>query len=76
MQSTWRNRIESDPGILRGKPCFRGTRIPVSLVLGYLATGLDANAIIEQFPDLTPADVAASLEYARDLADYEAVAST
>jgi hypothetical protein len=35
----WHERIESDPLILRGKPCIKGTRIPVALILGYLAAG-------------------------------------
>jgi len=39
MKNTWSTRIESDPNILRGKPCVKGTRIPAALVLGYLAAG-------------------------------------
>ncbi len=68
----WESRIVSDPLILRGKPCIRGTRIPVALILGYLATGIEAKDVIEQFPDLHTDDVVASLDYARDLADFEA----
>jgi uncharacterized protein (DUF433 family) len=45
----WRERITSDPQILRGKPCINGTRIPVALVLGYLAAGRDASAILCEF---------------------------
>src|SRR5437016_9448310 len=74
MANAWQDRIESDPRILRGKPCVRGTRIPVALVLGYLAAGKTAEQVIEQFPDLAPADITAALGYARDLADFEAVA--
>ncbi|MEQ1862901.1 MAG: DUF433 domain-containing protein [Chthoniobacteraceae bacterium] len=70
----WRERIVSDPNILRGKPCIVGTRIPVALVLGYLAAGKDAAAIAIEFPDLTAADVLAALHYARDLADFDAAA--
>jgi uncharacterized protein (DUF433 family) len=73
MQRAWQDRIESDPLILRGKPCIKGTRIPVALVLGYLAAGRTVPEIIQQFPDLEPADVSATLDYARDLADFEAV---
>ena len=69
----WREHILSDPQILRGKPCIKGTRIPVALVLGYLAAGRDAAAIQSEFPDLTVADVAACLDYARELAASEAV---
>ena len=49
-----------------------GTRIPVSLVLGYLAAGKAPDEIISEFPDLTREQVAACLDYARDLAEFEA----
>ena len=67
----WREHILSNPQILRGKPCIKGTRIPAALILGYLAAGRDAAAIQQEFPDLTPADVAACLDYARELAEFE-----
>jgi uncharacterized protein (DUF433 family) len=70
----WRDRIESDPQVLRGKPCIKGTRIPAALILGYLASGKETREIIEQFPDLSAADVTACLDFARDLADFEATA--
>ena len=68
----WREHIVSDSQILRGKPCIKGTRIPVALILGYLAAGRDAVVIREEFPDLTADDVMACLDYARELADFEA----
>ncbi len=70
----WRERITSEAGILRGKPCIKGTRIPVALILGYVADGRGADEITREFPDVTAADVAACLHYARDLADYDAAA--
>ena len=73
MSRSWQDHIESDPGVLRGKPCIRGTRIPVALILGYLAAGKNTQQVVDQFPDLTADDVAAALGYARDLADFEAV---
>ena len=69
----WREHILSDPQILHGKPCIQGTRIPVALVLGYLAAGRDTAAIQREFPGLTAADVAACLDYARELAEFGAV---
>jgi len=60
----------SDPAILRGKPRLKGTRIPVSLVLGYLATGSSPEQIVAEFPDLTRDHIAACLDYARDLAEF------
>ena len=67
----WQDRISSDPEILRGKPCIKGTRIPVALVLGYLAAGKTNLEIVAEFPDLSKADISAALDYARDLADFE-----
>ena len=76
MKPTWQDRIESDPLILRGKPCIKGTRIPVAVILGYLAMGKGEELVLREYPDLTREDVNACLDYARDLADFEAVATT
>ena len=72
---SWRERIEGDALILRGKPCIKGNRIPAALILGYLAAGRDQTAIMLEFTDLQPADIAACLEFARDLATFEGVAA-
>ena len=73
MPVEWKNYIVSDPGILRGKPCLKGTRIPAGLVLGYLAAGKISDEIVAEFPDLTREQIAACLDYARELADFEAI---
>jgi uncharacterized protein (DUF433 family) len=74
MNDDWHDRIEVDPQILRGKPCIKGTRIPVALILGYVAAGETTEHILREYPDITAQDVVACLQYARDLADFEAVA--
>ncbi|HEX3890027.1 MAG TPA: DUF433 domain-containing protein [Verrucomicrobiae bacterium] len=71
----WNEHIVSDPGILRGKPCIKGTRIPVALVLGYLAAGRGGDEILREFPGLTSENISACLDYARDLAGFQAVAA-
>jgi len=71
MPSGWRGVIVSTPNVLRGKPRIAGTRIPVGLVLGYLAAGHRTEDILREFPELTPEQIAACLEYARDLAEFE-----
>jgi uncharacterized protein (DUF433 family) len=73
MPVEWKRHIVSEPEILRGKPRLKGTRIPVGLVLGYLAAGKTAEDIIAEFPGLTREQIAACLDYARDLAEFEAV---
>lgn len=69
----WRQHIVSTPEVLSGKPRIDGTRIPVALILGYLAAGSTSDEIIGEFPDLTREGIAACLDYARDLADYQVV---
>jgi uncharacterized protein (DUF433 family) len=69
-EADWRGEIVSTPEVLRGKPRIRGTRIPVSLILGYLAAGRTADDIRREFPDLTPQQIAACLSYARDLSEF------
>ena len=71
MAGCWKAYITSDPRVLRGKPRIKGTRIPVSLVLGYLAEGQTREQIIAEFPDLIPEQITACLDYARALSEFE-----
>jgi uncharacterized protein (DUF433 family) len=73
MPVQWKQHIVSDPEVLRGKPRIKGTRIPVGIVLGYLAAGKTSADILSEFPDLTNEQIAACLDYARELAEFEAV---
>ncbi len=70
----WRDYIVSTPSVLRGKPRIKETRIPVSLILGYLAMGSNPEEIIREFPDLTKEEIAACLDYARELSEFEVAA--
>ena len=56
--------IDVRPGVRSGKPCFVGTRITVYDVLEYLAGGMSAAEIVEDFPELTDDHVRAALEFA------------
>jgi uncharacterized protein (DUF433 family) len=58
------DRITSDPDILGGKACIRGMRISVSLVVNLVANGMGVNQILEEYPDLEPADIQQALRYA------------
>lgn len=69
----WSDHIVSDPQILHGKPCFKHTRIPVALILGYLASGQNTRQIITEFPDLTEDHIAAALDFAREMAEFQVV---
>ena len=71
----WRQYIVSTPDVLRGKPRIAGTRLPVALILGYLASGAAADEIRTEFPDLRPEHISACLNYARELAEFEVAAT-
>ena len=73
MPINWQDYIITTPDVLRGKPRIKGTRIPVSLILGYLAAGYTFDKIISEFPELQDDQIAACLDYARDLAEFEMV---
>jgi len=75
MQVDWEDYIVSTPDVLRGKPRIKGTRIPVSLILGYLAAGNTTEEIIEEFPDLAREHIVACLDYARELSEFEVAAT-
>jgi uncharacterized protein (DUF433 family) len=55
--------VVSDPGILGGKPVFRGTRLPVQSLFDYLADGLSLDYFLETFPSVTREQAAAVLRY-------------
>lgn len=63
----YRERITIEPDKRGGKPCIRGMRITVYDVLGYLASGMTETEVLEDFPDLEPEDIRASLAFAADL---------
>lgn len=71
----WRQYIVSTPDVLRGKPRLEGTRIPVALVLGYLASGVERSDVLAEFSDLRGEHISACLEYARELAEFEVAAT-
>ncbi|OFZ89330.1 MAG: hypothetical protein A2V78_07475 [Betaproteobacteria bacterium RBG_16_64_18] len=58
------HRITLDPGKRGGKPCIRGMRITVYDVLGWLAAGMSQQEILDDYPELEPADIQASLAFA------------
>ena len=59
-------RIEIIPGKRGGKPCIKGSRITVYDVLGWLASGMTPNEIVEDFSELSIDDVMACLSYAAE----------
>lgn len=56
--------ITANPEILGGKPCIRGTRISIEIVLELLAAGATESEVQEAYPQLPPGAVSAALAYA------------
>lgn len=64
------DRVVIDPRVCHGKPIIRGTRVPVSLVVGGVAGGMSREEVAQAY-DITLDDVRAALEYANDLVERE-----
>ena len=60
-------RISVDPGVCFGKPCIRGTRIWVSLILDNLSEGVCEEELLRAYPSLRPEDIRACLAYAAEM---------
>lgn len=61
------SRISIDPNVCFGKPCIRGHRIWVSLVLDLLAEGLTVRQVLEEYPGITEDDVRACIAYGAEM---------
>ncbi|NJN96251.1 MAG: DUF433 domain-containing protein [Anaerolineales bacterium] len=61
-------RITIDPNVCFGKPCIRGTRIWVSLILDFLANGMTMEELLEEYPYLTIEDIRAAIAYGAEMA--------
>jgi uncharacterized protein (DUF433 family) len=60
-------RISIDPNVCFGKPCIRGTRIWVSLILDFLASGMNIEEILTEYPHLEVEDIRAALAYGAEM---------
>ena len=66
-------RITADPAVLVGKPTVRGLRISVEQILAALAAGVPAADLLDDYPELEPADIQAVLTYAAERVSEERV---
>ncbi len=64
-------RITIDSQICHGKPCIRGKRYPVTMILELLAAGMSHQEILSDYPDLEEDDIRACLQYAARLSDVK-----
>lgn len=68
------NRISSNSEIMHGKPCIKGTRIPVWLVIAMLGDGMTEDEILSNYPSLSLKDIKAALKYTSYATDFERIA--
>lgn len=61
-------RISIDPNVCFGRPCIQGTRIWVSLILDFLASGMTVEEILAEYPHLQVEDIQAALAYGAEMA--------
>jgi uncharacterized protein (DUF433 family) len=73
MRRRWQDRVAIDPDIHHGDPCIKGTRIPVAMVVGSLADGMNFDEILQAYPQLTQEDLYAALAYAAEVMRQEIV---
>jgi uncharacterized protein (DUF433 family) len=66
-------RITIDPDICHGKPCIRGLRYPVEVILELLSSGMSHQAILEDYDDLEEADIYAALVFATRLSQIKRI---
>ncbi len=64
-------RILVDPNICHGKPVIKGTRVLVSVVLGYLANGSSVEQVIEDYPQISKEDILAAISFGSFLSNFE-----
>ncbi|MDL5052981.1 DUF433 domain-containing protein [Oscillatoria laete-virens NRMC-F 0139] len=56
-------RITLNPEVMGGRPCIRGMRVTVSMIIGLLASGASKEEILQKYPYLEPEDITAALSY-------------
>lgn len=69
-------RISSDPAVLGGKPCVKGTRLSVEFILELIASGASRDALVEAYPQLTADDIEQAVRYAAQFLKNEVIITT
>jgi len=63
----WKERISINPNVCHGKPCIKGTRIMVWIIVSCIANGDSVGDILQAYPSLTREDIQAALAYAAEM---------
>ncbi|MFO0790353.1 MAG: DUF433 domain-containing protein [Pirellulales bacterium] len=65
-QNDWQQRIIANPTTRQGEACIRGTRVPVSVIVGSIAEGDSWEQVLASYPQLAHEDIRAALLYAAE----------
>jgi uncharacterized protein (DUF433 family) len=69
----WKDRLVIDPQVHHGDPCIKGTRIPVSIIVGSIADGMSIDEVSAAYPQLSAEDARAALSYAAEVLRHEVI---
>jgi uncharacterized protein (DUF433 family) len=68
------DRITQNPAVMGGKPCIRGMRVTVGMVVGQIGAGVSVEELLNDYPYLEREDIMQALQYAAALAQWREVA--
>ncbi len=69
----WKARVIMDPEVHHGDPCVKGTRVPVSIIVGSIADGMGVEEVRAAYPQLSAEDIRAALAYAAEVLQREVI---
>ena len=67
----WQDYVQIEPDIHHGEPCIKGTRVPVSVIMGSLADGMTSEEIKKAYPQLTSEAIRGALAYAAEILHHD-----
>jgi uncharacterized protein (DUF433 family) len=73
MRINWHKFITIDPDIHHGEPCIKGTRVPVSIIVGSIADGMTFDEILDAYPQLKRESIQAALAYAAEVVRQDVI---
>ena len=71
MRIDWHKFVTVNPEVHHGEACIKGTRVPVSMIVGSVADGMSFDEIVDAYPQLKKESVQAALAYAADIVRQE-----
>jgi uncharacterized protein (DUF433 family) len=72
-RTDWKERVVIGQQVHHGDPCIKGTRVPVSVIVGSIADGMSVDEVRAAYPQLSVEDVRAALAYAAEVLRQEVI---